>query len=119
MLNTMDCSCSSVGVMCTMDMCPDGSSRNPKDCSCPKAAPKSTAIAKVYTESDNGKAINAKVGDVMKFSFSENPTTGYTMIVDDSAINGVFTYTSSYAQDQPGKCCGYGGHKTITLKAVK
>jgi predicted secreted protein len=102
--------------MCPMDMCPDGSSRSKIDCSCPKLA---TAVAKVYTEANDGQAISANVGDVITFKFSENPTTGYTMIVDDSVINGVFTYTSSYAQDQPGKCCGYGGKKTITLKAVK
>ena len=86
------------------------------DCSCPKPPVKPVIM---YSEGDNGKAISANVGDVITFKFSENPTTGYTMIVDDSVIDGVFTYTSSYKQDQPGKCCGYGGKVTFTLKAVK
>ncbi len=75
-------------------MCPDGSSRSKIDCSCPKIA---TAVANVYTEANDGQAISANVGDFITFKFSENPTTGYIMIVDDSVINGVFTYTSSYA----------------------
>ena len=73
----------------------------------------------MYSEGDSGKAISANVGDAITFRFSTNPTTGYQMIVDDSVIDGVFTYTSSYKQDQPGECCGYGGKKTFTLQAVK
>jgi hypothetical protein len=42
------------------------------------------------------------VGDKLYFSFHENPTTGYKIIVDNTTINGVFNYTErSYAPKLP------------------
>jgi hypothetical protein len=42
------------------------------------------------------------VGDKLYFSFYENPTTGYKIIVDNTTINGVFNYTERvYAPKLP------------------
>lgn len=54
-----------------------------------------------FNESDNGTYIPSKVGDKLYFSFRENPTTGYQIIVDNSTVNGVFSYVESkYVQDK-------------------
>ena len=41
------------------------------------------------------------------------------MIVDDSVINDVFTYTSKYERNEPGKSMGSPGKKTFTVKIEK
>ena len=50
-----------------------------------------------FDESDSGKErIRTKIGDKLYFSFNENPTTGFRIIVDNTTINGFFNYTQSF-----------------------
>ena len=56
---------------------------------------------------------------------SVNPTTGYTLVVDDSVINGGFTYISSYNSNAdinaflPTPLLGAGGVQMFGLTAQK
>jgi predicted secreted protein len=75
-----------------------------------------------FNESDSGVYIPTKVGDKLYFSFKENPSTGYQIIVDNTTVNGVFSYEkSTYVQDKAP--IGYVGvpgrvYFTITPTAV-
>jgi hypothetical protein len=54
-----------------------------------------------FNESDSGVSIPTKVGDRLYFSFKENPSTGFQIIVDNTTVNGVFSYEkSAYVQDK-------------------
>lgn len=51
-----------------------------------------------FDESDSGdKIIQSKIGDNLYFSFYENPTTGFSIIVDNTTIAGSFNYTKNYS----------------------
>ena len=59
--------------------------------------------ANPFDETNSGEEpIRTKVGDKLYFSFHENPTTGYKIIVDNTTINAVFNYTERvYAPKLP------------------
>ena len=70
-------------------------------------------------ETDNGKSINAKVGDVMALRLHENASTGYRWAFDalDEAKLGLVKSEYLREGDAKNAVVGSGGDMTWTLKA--
>jgi inhibitor of cysteine peptidase len=62
--------------------------------------------AVVLTKTDNGKSVEAGVGDEITVQLAENPTTGYRWHVERA--DGVELIESSYQLDSPAQA-GSGG----------
>jgi len=73
----------------------------------------------------DGKTFGTTLGEQVFFKVNVDPTAGYTLIVDDSKINGGFTYISSYRSNAelndylPTPSLGAGGVQMYGLTTKK
>ena len=69
------------------------------------------------TQTDNGKRVQARVGDVIEIALSENPTTGYRWAV--AATNAaVLTVKSSDFSSARDAKIGSGGMRKVIFVAA-
>lgn len=70
------------------------------------------------TQADDGRTVDARVGDTLRIRLNENPTTGYLWraVVSD----GLVIIRTEYApDDRSGTLAGSGGVRTWTLQVTK
>ncbi len=61
----------------------------------------------LLTDTDNGKTVHVKIGEVINIQLKENPTTGYRWAVDSTSENIVFQQATF--SPSPTQAIGSGG----------
>jgi hypothetical protein len=100
-----DCSCKKITVpvlapltkLCE-NICPDGTIGASPDCTCKKTSPVNTKGSKQnpLKAVDSGNTTYTVVGSQIYFQFVEIPSSGFSLIVDTSTVNGIFNTETSF-----------------------
>ncbi len=69
------------------------------------------------TQADDGRLVSVGLGDVIKVSLAENPTTGYRWAADALDMTVLQLQDSTYSLN-PGGGIGGGGIRTMTFQAA-
>jgi inhibitor of cysteine peptidase len=76
------------------------------------------AVVITLTQADNGRRVEARLGDTITIRLDENPTTGYRWSVEEEG-GGVFNIAGTEFIQSADAKIGGGGQRVLTLRAAQ